>query len=64
LKIPNFIVDVKKLQVIGNFNPIKMNFLSLANLKLHDISQDPKQNKITKQFFFNLLQIFFASTKV
>lgn len=45
LKLPNFIVDVKKLQVIGNFNPIKVNFLSLPNFKLRDISQDPKPKK-------------------
>jgi hypothetical protein len=64
LKIPNFIVYLKKLQVIGNFNPIKMNFLSLANFKLWDISQDPKNfkpwNKNLKFYckFFLLVQRF------
>ncbi len=45
MKIPNFIVDVKKLQVIEKFNPIKINCLSLANFKLCNISQDPKNLK-------------------
>jgi hypothetical protein len=44
--------------VIGNFNPIKMNFLSLANFKLRDISQDPKLKKPQTQNFKNLLQFF------